>query len=138
MFVRRSIDILLRTCVKKTVKYEGGSVMIRGVISVSGFGQLIRLQMTVNAGFYMKILSLHVLPHLRYPSVRFHIFVYDSTPCHTAKSEKSRWRLRIIEKRMEKYYSFSLQEIHSLSDSKGMCTEYKYYFSHFSLFSSVS
>ena len=71
-------------CVKTTVKFGGGSVMVWGMISSSGVGPLIRLHGKVNAEVYKQLLDQHVLP-VFYASSQNPVFMQDNAPCHKAK-----------------------------------------------------
>ena len=53
---RRQGERLSPKCVKKTVKFGGGSVMVWGIMSAAGVGPLVRIQGTVNADVYKRIL----------------------------------------------------------------------------------
>ena len=89
-FVRRSAgERLSKNCVKSSVKFGGGSVMVFGMISASGTGPLVRLQGKINAKVYKELLLMHVVPVLRSSSSQNPIFMQDNAPCHTAKLVKS-------------------------------------------------
>ena len=54
-YVRRKVgEELSPKCLKASVKFGGGSVMVWGMISWDGVGPLVRLQGKVNAGVYKK------------------------------------------------------------------------------------
>ena len=61
-YVRRKRDRLNPMCVKKAVKFGGGSVMVWGMFSSEGVGPLIRINGTVNAKVYWNILEQQVIP----------------------------------------------------------------------------
>ena len=64
-FVRQKVgEELSPKCLKASVKFGGGSVMVCGVISGDGVGPLVRLQGKVNAGVYKQLVKDHVLPVL--------------------------------------------------------------------------
>ena len=52
-------------CTKSSVKFEGGNVMVFGMISAAGTGPLIRLHGKINATVYKEILKKHVVTNLR-------------------------------------------------------------------------
>ena len=67
MYVRRKVgEELSPKCLKASVKFGGGSVMVWGMISEDGVGPLVRLQGKVNAGVYKQLIKDHVSPLLRY------------------------------------------------------------------------
>lgn len=86
---RRTGERLEVKCVKKTVKFGGGSVMVWGVMSAAGCGLLIRLQGGINAEVYKQILRQHAVPSLRSSLYQPAIFMQDNAPCHTAKKVKT-------------------------------------------------
>ena len=49
---RRPGERLAVNCVKSSIKFGGGSVMVWGSMSAEGTGQLVRLQGKVNAQLY--------------------------------------------------------------------------------------
>ena len=64
-FVRRVTGNRLNPkCVKKSVKFGGGSVMVWGMFSSEGVGPLLRINGTVNANVYRNILEQHVVPSI--------------------------------------------------------------------------
>ena len=73
-------------CVKKTVKFGGGSVMVWGVISAAGSGPLVRLHGRVNAAVHKELLQQHAVPYLRAATAQPPIFMQDYAPCLEAKS----------------------------------------------------
>ena len=81
MYVRRKVaEELSPKCLKASVKFSRGSVMVWGMISGDGVGPLVRLQGKVNAGVYKD----NVLPVLRYSTKHPSIFMQDNAPCHKA------------------------------------------------------
>ena len=50
--------------VKKSVKFEGGSVSICGMFSSERVGTLVRINGTVNANVYRNLVEQHVIPSL--------------------------------------------------------------------------
>lgn len=75
-------------CIKSSVKFGGGSVMVFGMISAAGPGPLVRLHGRINAAVYKELLKQHVLPPLRTAVNQPAVFMQDNAPCHTAKSVK--------------------------------------------------
>ena len=53
---RRQGERMSPKCIKKIVEFGGGSVMIWGIMSAAGVGPLVRIQGTVNADVYKRIL----------------------------------------------------------------------------------
>ena len=65
-YVHRKVgEELSSECLKASVKFSGGSVMIWGMISGDGVGPLVWLQGKVNTGVYKQLVKDHVLPVLR-------------------------------------------------------------------------
>ena len=83
---RQSGERLSPQCVKKTVKFGGGSVMVWGMMSAAGVGPIVRVQGTLNADFYKRLLDQHAVPCLQLPSNQRTIFMQDNAPCHKARS----------------------------------------------------
>ena len=82
-YVRRKVgEELSPKCLKASVKFGGGSVMVWGMISGDGVGPLVQLQGKVNAGVYKQLVKDHVLPVLRNSTKQPSIFMQDNTPCH--------------------------------------------------------
>ena len=84
-------------CVKKTVKFGGGSVMVWGMFSSEGVGPLLRINGTVNAKVYRNIVEQQVLPLIRQSQLQPAIFMHDNAPCHTAKLVKDYLQQESIE-----------------------------------------
>lgn len=82
---RRTGERLSLRCVKKTVKFGGGGVMVWGMISSTGVGPIIRLNGNMNAEVYKQLLQQHVVPNLRFSACQPAIFMQDNAPCHKAK-----------------------------------------------------
>ena len=86
-YVRRSVtERYSPKCIKRSVKFGGGSVMVFGMISAAGPGPLVRLHGRINAAVYKEMLRQHVLPTLRFAADQPAIFIQSNAPCHTAKS----------------------------------------------------
>ena len=84
---RRSGERLAIDCTKKTVKFGGGSIMVWGIMSAAGVGPLVRIQGTVNADVYQRILSQHAVPCLQ--TMTNPVFMQDNAPCHKARKVMS-------------------------------------------------
>ena len=85
MYIRRKVgEELLPKCLKASVKFGGGSVMVWGMISGDGLGSLVRLQGKVNAGVYKQLVKNYVLPMLRNSTKQPSIFMQDNAPCYKA------------------------------------------------------
>ena len=84
-YVRRKVgEELSPKCLKASVKFGGGSVMVWGMISRDGMGPLVRLQGKINAGVYKQLVKDHVLPVLRNSTKQPSILMQDNAPCHKA------------------------------------------------------
>ena len=93
---RRVGEELSPKCLKDSVKFRRGSVMVWGMIS--GVGPLVRLQGKVNAGVYKQLVlpvrlqgkvnagvyKQLVLPVLRNSTKQPYIFRQENAPCHKA------------------------------------------------------
>jgi hypothetical protein len=84
---RRNGERYCTECLKPTVKFGGGSVMVWGCMSWWGVGPLVVVEGTLNQDRYVSLLSDHAVPHLKKvdeqcPGV---IFQEDNAPCHTAE-----------------------------------------------------
>jgi len=85
-YVRRNIgEQLSEKCLKKSMKFGGGSIMVWGMISGNGVGPLIRLHGKVNAYVYKELLKQHVIPALKHSDNNQPILMQDNAPCHKAK-----------------------------------------------------
>ncbi|KAF2366364.1 Transposase Tc1-like, partial [Trinorchestia longiramus] len=85
-FVRRRIgESLNSNCIKKTVKFGGGSVMVFGMISGQGTSPLVRLNTKVSAAVDKNVLQQYVVPVLQNSGFQNPIFMQDNAPCHNAK-----------------------------------------------------
>ena len=81
---RRQGERLSPKCVKKTVKFGGGSVMVWGIMSASGVGPLVRLHGRVNAEVYRHLLQQNAISYLS-TMRQDALFMQDNAPCHKAK-----------------------------------------------------
>ena len=77
---------LSHQCIKKTVKFGVGRVMVWGKISSAEVGPIVRLHGNINASVYKEYLHQHVLPHLCKGAVKIPIFMQDNALCHKAKT----------------------------------------------------
>ena len=82
---RRKNERLSVNCVKKTVKYGGGSIMVWGSISAEGTGPLVLLHGKVNSGVYKNVLRQYAIPYMQACNAQPPIFMQDNAPCHKAK-----------------------------------------------------
>ena len=73
-------------CVKKTVRFVGGSVIVWGMISSLGVGPIVHFHSNINTSVYKELLRQHTLPHLHKGRVETQIFMQDNAPCHKAKA----------------------------------------------------
>ena len=85
---RRSGARLNPKCVKKSVKFGGGSVMVWGMFSSAGVGPIIRIKGAVIANVYRNLLEQKVIPSLKESPIQPAIFIHDYAPCHTTKRVK--------------------------------------------------
>ena len=82
-------ECLSPQCVKKTVKFGMGIVMVLRMISSVGVGHIVHFHGNINASVYKELLPQHALPHLRKKTVETLIFMQDNMPWHKAKTELS-------------------------------------------------
>ena len=83
-YVRQKVgEKLLPKCLKVSVKFGWGSVMVWGMIW-DGVGPLVQLQGKVNAVVYKQLVKDHVLPVPRNSTKQLSIFMQDNAPCHKA------------------------------------------------------
>ena len=76
-YVRRKVgEELSPKCLKTSVKFVGGIVMVWGMKSGDGVGPLMRLQGKVNAGVYKQLVKDHALPVLRNSTKQPYIYIY--------------------------------------------------------------
>ena len=62
---RKVVEELSLKCLKASVKFSGGSVMVWGMISGDGVSSLVQLQGKVTAGVYKQLVKDHAMPVLR-------------------------------------------------------------------------
>ena len=63
-FVRFVWERLSPLCIKKTMKFGCGRVMVWEMISSAGVGHIVRFHGDINASVYKELLRQHALPHL--------------------------------------------------------------------------
>ena len=73
-------------CIKKTVKFGGGSVMVSGMIFSAEVGPIVHFHGNSNTSIYKELLRQHALPHSRKKTVETPIFMQDNVPCYKAKT----------------------------------------------------
>ena len=83
---RKPGERLSPQCVKKTVKFGGGGVMVWGMMSAAGVGPIVCVQGTLSAEFYKRLLIQHAVPNLQSTTGQSAIFMQDNAPCHKARS----------------------------------------------------
>ena len=89
-FVRRkNRELISSQCVKKTVKFVVGTVMLWGMVSSAGVGPIVRFHGNINASVYKELLRHHSLPHLHKETVENPISMQDNEPCHKVETELS-------------------------------------------------
>ena len=79
---RRPGEEYLPSCLRGSVKFGGGSVMVWAAIWLSGKSELV----FIDGDKYMEILDLHLLPVIR--NDMDVIFQHDGATCHTASKTK--------------------------------------------------
>ena len=78
-FVRsKNREHLSPQCVKKTVKFGGGSVMVWGMISLARVGPIVCFHGNINASIYKELLCQHALPYLHKGTVETPISMQDN------------------------------------------------------------
>ena len=63
---RRGRDEYLPQCLNQTVKHGAGGIMVWGCFSSKGVGHLHRVEGTINAAHYVKILKFCALPSIKH------------------------------------------------------------------------
>jgi len=82
---------LQRRTVNPVVKYGGGSVMVWGVITPDGVGEIARVEGTLDAKQYTEILQEHLLSTIseQGPLSGRLLYVQDNDPKHTSRRAKA-------------------------------------------------
>ncbi len=72
---------------KNTISTEkfGGGIMVWGLITADGPGDLVFLDGTMNQHVYKNVLESHLVPFLKKNQFKNFIFQQDGAPCHTSK-----------------------------------------------------
>ena len=92
-FVRRSLkEICSPQCTKSSIEFGGGSVMVFGMISVTGLALLVTVKLMK---LYSEILKKHV-PNLRTAINQPAIFMQDNAPFYKVKSVKTFFLRRML------------------------------------------
>ena len=81
---RKSDEKYHPDCVRKTVKFGGGKLMLWGCFHSEGTGPLFRIQGTMDQKVYKNILVQKARPYLK--SSNLTVFQHDNDPKHKAKS----------------------------------------------------
>ena len=88
-YARRSVtEKYYPKCVKSSVKFGGGSVMVFGMIS-GACPRPVELHARINAHMYKELVEQHVLPALRSAANQSVVFMQNNAQCHSATSIKS-------------------------------------------------
>ena len=64
-------------CIKKTVKFEGRSIIVWGMISSAGVRPIVRFHSNINARVFRELLRQHAFSHLRKGTVENLIFIQE-------------------------------------------------------------
>ena len=90
-YVRRGAgETLSPECIKTSVTFSGGSLVVWGMISAESIGPLVRLRGRENAAVYKELVRQHVLPVLRNAANQPVIFMQDNAPCRKAMFSRNR------------------------------------------------
>lgn len=71
---------------KKSVKCQGGNVVVSGMFYSQGTTPPVRLSTRVSAAVYKHLLEEHVLPVLSNSGIVSPVFTQDYASCHKAKN----------------------------------------------------
>lgn len=76
-------------CLQTTAKFGGGGVMVWGVFSYEGVGELYWAKGSINTDHYLRILETNLMPSIEklHPDGHY-IFQQDNAPCHVSKRAK--------------------------------------------------
>ena len=86
---KRNGESLNSNCIKKTVKYGGGSVMVFDMKSWQGTSPLERLNTKVNAAVHKNVLEQHLVPVLQNSGIETRVCMQDNAPCLKAQLVKN-------------------------------------------------
>ncbi|CAF3935129.1 unnamed protein product [Rotaria sp. Silwood1] len=81
---RQPYEAMKRECLKPTVKYGEGSIIVWGCMSYNGLGDLVRIEGTMYKEDYEKILNENVKQSAKRLKIKSFIFQQDNDPKHTA------------------------------------------------------
>ena len=76
-------------CLKPTIKYGGGSFMVRGCLTANVVADLVRIDGIMNAAKYLQILVLHATASVKRLIGNGFIFQQGHYPIHTSRKAKS-------------------------------------------------
>ncbi len=82
---RKSGERLKESCIKKTVKFGGGSLMVWGCISGKGIGKLIFIQGNLNSLGYINLISENLRVSAQEMDLNKYIFQQDNASCHVSR-----------------------------------------------------
>lgn len=82
---RRAGERLQNKCTLKTVKHNGGSIMVWGCIGENGVGKLCKIEGKMDSLKYIKILQENLLPSVEKLNLSEFVFQQDNDPKHTSK-----------------------------------------------------
>lgn len=76
-------------CLQSTVKFGGGGLMVWGVFSYNGIGELHLVNGNVNTAHYIRILNKNLFKSIEklHPDGQY-IFQQDNAPCHVSKKNQ--------------------------------------------------
>ena len=80
---------ILPNSIKTTVKHGNAGIMVWGIFTATGFGELIRCETSINAKEYIRILETGLLPSIEKLGISQNIiFQQENAPAHTTKVTK--------------------------------------------------
>jgi len=82
---RRKGERLINKCTIKTMKHNGGNVMIWGCMAGNGVGNITRIEGKMDSPKYISILQEHLLPSVEKLKLKDYIFQQDNDPKHKSK-----------------------------------------------------
>ena len=86
---RRIGERLSNHCTVKTVKHNGGNIMIWGCIGANGVGSLTRIEGKMDSAKYISILQEHLIPSVEKLKLEDFIFQQDNDPKHKSRLTSS-------------------------------------------------